>query len=448
MSWLHGVATRLRLMLSSLGAISLDLKLGIRMLAKYPGLAFVGVLGISVAVVIGALAFTAAALFDSSALPLDEGERVVAIQNFDLRRDTREFAPHVHDLAIFRETLRAVEDIAGYRVVGRNLITADAGPGAVSVAEVNASVFRLARVSPMRGRYRTDDDEREAAPPVAVIAYDTWQQRLGGRADVIGTTVQIGALRHTVVGVMPSGFAFPVNNQLWVPLRLDRSPYEHGDGPTINVVARLAPGASHADVHAQLATLGQRLGVEYPNAHEHIRPRALPYHRVLVDLHPQVFHLARVVVALLLVVIATNVAVRVYARTARRASELAVRTALGPQRRSVVMQLFSEALVLSGAAAVVGMAITHFIFERINTLVEQYAGDQFPNWMRLDLTTGVVVRISALAIVSAVIIGVLPALKATRYRLFENLKHLSGNSSMRLGRTWTALLVAQVAVSV
>src|SRR5687767_1825598 len=142
MSWLHRVATRLRLMLSSLGAISLDLKLGIRMLAKYPGLTFVGVVGISVAVVIGALAFTAAALLDSSALPLGEGDRVVAIQNFDLRRETRESPPHVHDLAIFRATLRAVENIAAFRITGRNLITTDAGPGAVSVAEVNASVFR------------------------------------------------------------------------------------------------------------------------------------------------------------------------------------------------------------------------------------------------------------------------------------------------------------------
>ncbi len=438
-----------------LGGLSLDFKLGLRMLAKHPGLTVIGVLGMSVAVIIGALAFTAVRAITGGALPFDEGDRVVAIWNADTRGNRDGSRTHLHDLAVWRETLRAVEDLGAYRTSHRNLVATDGRAEAVRVAEMTASGFRLARTVPIRGRTLSADDEREGAPAVVVIGYDLWQRRFGGSDDVVGLTVQLGAARHTVIGVMPKGFAFPINDQIWTPLRLNPSVYERGQAPAVNVFGRLARGASLDDAQRQLTTIGQRLAAAYPRSHEHIRPGVRPYARVLGDTPrfsgsqiSSLLHLGQVVVSLLLVVIATNVAILVYARTASRAGEMAVRTALGASRRRIVTQLFAEALVLSAVASAVGILVAHFAFRRVEAMVRQSVGDQIPYWMRLEITPTVVAYVAGLTVLAAVIIGVVPGLKATGHRVAESLKDLTGGSSVQLGRTWTALLIAQVAVSV
>lgn len=433
-----------------LGGLSLDFKLGLRMLAKYPGLTLVGVLGMSVAVTIGALAFTAVAAVTGTALPLDEGDRIVAIDNIDLKKHDEGRETHLHDLAVWREGLRTVDDLGAYRTVDRNLITADAPPASVRVAEMTASGFRLGRVAPILGRYLNTDDEQAGAPEVVVIGYSVWRNRFGGRGDVVGSRVTLGTVSHTVVGVMPEGFAFPVNNQMWAPLRLNPSAYERGNAPPIHVFGRLAPGASLDDASRQLTMIGQRLTAAYPTSHENIRPRMLLYARSFLDSPGTAWllHLGQVAISLLLVVIGTNVAVLVYARTASRDAEMAVRTALGASRRRIVTQLFAEALVLSAVASVVGLVVAHFVFQRLEAMVRQSADDQIPFWMRLEITPSVMVYVAGLAVLAAVIIGVIPGLKATRHRVSANLQQHFGGASMRLGRTWTALLVTQVAVSV
>jgi len=438
-----------------LSGFSLDLKVGLRMLAKYPGLTLVGVLGMSVAVAVGTLAFTAAEALTGGTLPFDPEHRVVLISNVDTSGRVDGRRTHLHDLETWREGLHAVEAFGTYRTVPRNFIVPDVPPGEMLVAEMSASAFRLVGVAAARGRTVSEEDEQDGAPHVVVIGYDLWQERLGGREDILGSTVQLGATRHTVIGVMPKGFAFPMNHQLWAPLRLRPSLYARGESPAIEVFGRLASGVSLDEARQQITTIGQRLAAEDPKSHEYIRPGVFLFTRAFIDRMRinstqagSLVHLAQVIVVMLLAVIATNVAVLVYARTASRAGEIAMRTAIGASRRRIVTQLFAEALVLASVGSVVGVAVAYFSFAYVQAIVKQAAGDFFiPYWVKLQLTPGVAAYVVVLSIFAAIVIGVIPGLKATRYRVSENLKDLSG-SSLRLGRTWTALLVAQVAVSV
>ena len=148
--------------------------------------------------------------------------------------------------------------------------------------------------------------------------------------------------------------------------------------------------------------------------------------------------------------IGTNVAILVYARTATRTGEIAVRTALGASRGRIVMQLFGEALVLSAMAAAVGIAVAQLALVQLNALVDQIGGEQIPFWMHFGISPGVILYVAGLTVLAAVIVGLFPALKATRRRVTANLQQLSagGGSGMRLGRTWTVLIVAQVAIAV
>ena len=430
----------------------LDLKLGFRMLVKYPGLTLVGGLGMAVAVAISAGSFGVVYSFLDPHLPLDEGERVVTVQNWDAARNNPN-RQSLHDVVTWSEELTLIEDVSAFRRIGRNLVTADGRAEPVRIALITASGFRVARVLPLMGRTLLEEDEEAGAPPVVVIGYDLWRSHFGSDPDVVGQSVHLGRTVHTVVGVMPEGFAFPINDRIWIPLLDDPSDYERGGGPAIYTFGRLAPGVTFAEARAELSTIGRRMAAAFPDTHEHLRPEVMPYTYPFFDIdNPETvwsLHLIQFLVSLLIVIVCVNVAILVYARTALRGAEIAVRTALGASRRRVVTQLFVEALVFSAGAAIVGFVIAGVSLKQANVLMLQIAGGQIPFWLHFGVSAGTVAYVAGLTLLAGVIVGVLPAVKATGPRVQSSLQHLAaGGSRMQLGGTWTVLIVAQVAVAV
>lgn len=316
---------------------------------------------------------------------------------------------------------------------------------------MTASGFRAAGVSPILGRAVTDDDERPGAARVVVIGYEEWQRHFDGDRDVIGRTLRLGATAHTVVGVMPQGFRFPVNHGLWVPLQLLATGYEAGEGPELTVFGRLADGATVEQAQAELTGIGARLAGDA--RYEHLRAQVVPYVEAFVGVNSSMRGVLvtsiQVALSLLLIVVAVNVAVLVYARTAARMGEIAVRSALGASRRRVVGQLFTEALALSGIAALLGLTTAAFGFEWLRTIVDREDPVGLPYWVDLSVSPSLVAYAAALALLAAVTTGVLPALKATGRTVRTHLQTLStGGGGLRLGRTWTVLIVAQVTIAV
>lgn len=355
----------------------------------------------------------------------------------------------MNDLAPWRESLTSIEELGAYRTIDRNVITRDGRSEPMRIAEMDASGFRLSGISPLMGRYFSADDARAGAPPVVVVGYDVWQNRFEGRADVLGQTVWLGAAAHTIIGVMPKGFAFPINNRIWTPLQLTPAMFEPGRAPPLEVFGRLVANATLRDAQRQLSTIGQRFAAADSATHGHVRARVVPYTQSFMEGAPWLLHGLQVLIGALLVVIGTNVAVLVYARTASRAGEIAVRLALGASRGRIIAQLFAEALVLSALAAAVGLVVAHVALQHINAVLAAMGGEQLPFWMHFGITPGVVVYAAGLAVVGGAIVGVVPALKATRARVHANLQELgTAGSAVRLGRSWTVLIVAQVAVAV
>lgn len=443
--------------LAWLGGLSLDLRLGVRMAAKYPGLSLASVLGMAVAIAIGALVFGWAAAMLDPALPLAGGGRIVAVQT-DRADVPGDFDQHVlHDFVVWRTALTTVRELGAFQLGDRNLIVGRGGEDrvtdVVAVAEMSAAGFRVARVPPLLGRPLVDDDERMGGPPVLVMGEREWRRYFGGDPNVIGRTVRLGEVVHTVVGVMPEAFRFPRNHGFWVPLRLDASAYEIGAGPPIQVFGRLADGVTFEQAQAQVAAIAHRLAAEYPGTHEYRRPTVVPFARTAEPTAsgPEMVWLLYMIqlgASLLLVVIAANVAALVYARTAARTAEIAVRTALGASRARVITQLFVEALVLSAAAAAVGLSLAAFALGWMEQLLMQM-GQGLPFWFHLGLSPGLIAYVAGLALLGGTVVGVVPALKATGRRAYGNLQQFAARGSgMRLGPTWTALIIGQVAITV
>lgn len=428
----------------------LDLKLGARMLAKSPGLALVGGFGMAVGV---ALAAGAYALFNSyffPEIPLPGGDRIVAVGKFDaLRRAENEQL--LHDFTVWRRELKQVQDLGAFRTVTRNL-AAESGAGEpIRLAEMTASGFRVARIGPLLGRTLLDDDERFGTPPVIVIGYDVWQSRFAGDPAVIGREIRIGRTAHTIVGVMPKGFAFPVSHQYWIPFRIDpRTPIRPGTGPNLDVFGRLAPDATRESAQAELAMIASRLAAEGPKELAHLDSRIVDYTDVFINAEAEnestVYAFLRFLIAFLLVVVAMNVAVLVYARTVTRSDEIAVRTALGATRGRIVAQLFAEAFVLSGLAALAGLGMVAIGLNMLDQFMRA-AGDA-PFWIDSGLSLGTVLYALLLAVLGAVIVGIVPAMRATGSQLRMAMGSLGSGARAKLGATWTTLIVAQVGITV
>ena len=430
----------------------LDVKLAIRMLVRFPGLTLVSVLGMSVAITIAAGGFSIFGMLLNPTLPLHEGDRIVSLQNWDVANTNAE-QRSLHDFVTWRDSLTAVEDVGAFRQVGRNLIIPGVQPEVVAVVEISASGFRVTRVAPLLGRYLLDDDEREGAPPVVVIGHEVWKTRFMSDPAIIGRPLQLGSTTHTIVGVMPEGFVFPIQHHYWVPFIAQPERHERLSGPAIYIFGRLAPNATIETAQAEIATVGQQTSARFPATHQQLRPQVLPYTYSFSDMddpeNALAIRIMQYLVSLLLVIVCINVAILVYARTATRHAEIAVRSALGAGRKRIVAQLFIEALALSVLSAVLALGMVEVGLQQVHAALLEIE-DDLPFWMDLHLSTDAVVYTFFLAVIAAAIVGVVPALKATGPHVEHRLKDVSagGGAGMRLGRMWTGLIVAQVAIAV
>ena len=430
----------------------IDVKLGLRLLARYPGLTIVGGAAMAFAIAVGAGAFEAVKQLVDPTLPLPAGERIVALRQWDAESGSVQ-SRAVHDFAEWREELNSVEHLGAYRSLERNLIVAGAGSEPVYVAEISASAFRVAGVAPLLGRSLAEADEESGAPAVVVIGHDVWRTRFGGDPSAVGRAVRVGRTEATVVGVMPAGFAFPVAHEVWAPLQLNPLHYERGAGPQIAMFGRLADGATLEQAQAELTTIGARLAASRPVTHAHLRPEVMPFADavVMLDLPPQfrpLFYAANVFFVMLLVLICANVALLMFARAATRESEIVVRTALGASRWRIITQLFTEALVLGCVAALAGIAAAHLALETwLAISMIEHAG-RLPFWFHDRLEPATVLYAVGLTVLGAAIAGIVPALKMTGRGVEAHLRQLAGGGGLRFGSIWTAVIVTQVAVTV
>ena len=423
-----------------------DYKLGVRMLLKYPGLTIAGGLALAIAIGIGAGWYDLTGKLLWPRIPLPDGDRIVTIETHNALTNEPELRI-TRDFLEWRSNVRSIEGLGAYRTELRNLIVGSTSPVLIRTAALTATAFRTARVTPLMGRGLLDADEKPGAPGVVVLGYDVWQRWFEGRGDVVGATVKLGSTPVTVVGVMPERFRYPVSYDAWTPLQL-RAQYGALEGDPITVIGRLKPGITLEQANAELRVLGERAAAALPATHGHLRSLVTRLGRESDD-PPEIAGLAmRYLPSLLVLFLAcTTVGTLFYARTAIREGEMAMRSALGASRARIIGQLFVEALVLASVAAAAGLiAADRTLRWGIVSVAEGKGG--VPFWMVPGLEITTILYAGGLAVVGAVMLSLLPALRVTRTRLQPHLMNLgAGGSTLRFGRVWTTAMIAQVALT-
>lgn len=428
----------------------LDFKLGVRMLARYPGLTVVGTAAIAVAIALGTVYFEAVSKWKNPRLPTRDAERMISIRTWDANA-LRDEQRSLHDFAIWRGQLKTVDHLGAAVTFVRNLTTEDGHVEPVRGAEISANAFGTLGTAPIKGRTLTEQDERPAEPPVVVIGEALWKTRFDSDPNVVGRVVKLGTVAMTIVGVMPESFGFPVSHRIWMPLRVDAATLAPRTGPEVSIFGRLAPHASIGDAKNELAVVGARMSSSFPT-HKYLRP--------LVTIYEEPFgagaewrwfngllEIVNGVLLLLLGVVSVNVATLVFARTATRGWEITVRTALGASRARIISQLFIEALMLTGLAAIVGLFVAKVVLRFGLQMMAGY--DAIPYWIDDSLSVTTVLYTTLLMFFGAAIVGILPALRVTRINVQDALRsESSARSGLRFGGLWTTVIVVQVAITV
>ena len=302
----------------------------------------------------------------------------------------------------------------------------------------------------MLGRDFLPDDDRPSVTKAVILGDALWRREFGADPRVLGQVVRVNGRAGVIVGVMPPGFAFPINEQLWIPLNTEFPPRPRNDPniQTVNLIGRLKPGVSVAQANAEMMTLARTLAAEFTENKQFslgwVRPIAQFFNG------PQLVGLLYTMLAFclgVLLIACGNVMNMQFARATLRARELAIRSSLGATRTRLVRQMLTESLLLATLGAVAGIALSAWSIDWLESTVHGMT-NPIPSWIHFRLDPAVLGLIVAATGLSALVSGLLPALVASRANAVDVLKESGrGHTGRTVGLVTKGLVVSQVVVT-
>jgi putative ABC transport system permease protein len=377
--------------------------------------------------------------------PIVAPGRLVHLERTFARREAADPAVPLHDFFAWRQAQTSLEALAAFYTTPFNIASPGQPAERVSGAFVTANTFPVAGVAPLVGRGFTPDDERVGAPRVALISYALWRDRFGREPDLARIALRVDGEVVPVVGVMPERFRFPYSEDVWLPLAVDPAAAREAP-PWLQVIGRLKPGRSRADVQAEFATIAARLARAYPDTHDGVGVVVRPFvDKFLGEVAVQLFYAFFAASVVVLLVACTNVTNLLLAVASRRAREMAVRAALGASRGRVARQVLGEVLLLAGLGGVLGWGLAHLGVRLFNDALVHSTP---PFWMDIRVDTTATLFVVALVVVLALVAGLVPALRASGARAPELLKdEARGGTGWHVGRLSRTLVMVEVALS-
>jgi putative ABC transport system permease protein len=423
-----------------------DLRYALRSLFKSPGFAAVALVTLTLGIGANAAIFSVVNAVLLSPLPYETPDKLVWVWGYVPQRGATQASISPPDFLDYRSQNQVFETIAAFTGIpsGVNLTGGDE-PERVEALGVSADFFEVLGVAPQLGRGFLADEEKTGRNQVVILSQGLWQRRFGANPDVVGQTLTINGGSATVIGVMPRGFEFPAQAELWFPLAFDAPNMSVRSAHFLRAIARLKQNVSIEQAQTDLDSITGRLAEQFPDSNTDYGARLVPLReRVVGNWQPALLTLL-VAVGFVLAVACANIANLLLARAATRHKEIAVRMALGAGRGRIVRQLLTESLLLSVLGG--GLAIL-FAMWGVDLLVAS-SPDIIPRAGSVKVDGHVLGFTLAVSLLTGLIFGLVPALGASKPDLGESLKEGGKGSSAGAGRNRVrnALVVAEIALS-
>jgi predicted permease len=440
--------------------LPIDLRDALRGFARHPGFAAAAIVSLAVGIGANTAIFSVARGLLLKPLPYPDPERLVILWNrspgLGISQDWFSTAQYVD--------IRAAASLDQAAIVyGANeTIAGDGEPERIATLRVSSNLFPMLGAKPLLGRLLLPEDDVQTPAASAVLGYGTWVRRYGRDPAVIGRHLELNGRSFQIVGVLPESFSLPhevvptlgvaADADLVIPLPLAPSAAQARNREDFNVIGRLKPGRSVADLEADMTALTARLRRDFPDFYPPnggLTFGVVPLREQVVGGARSSVKLLTAAVACVLLIACANVANLLLSRGVARQREIAVRAALGANRRRIVRQLLTESLLLAFAGGAAGLLLADWGLQ----LIHQLGAGSVPRLHDIRIDGLVLIYVAAVSLISVLLFGLAPAVRAARVDLQTHLKDGHGAAAGlapwgRRQRTRKALVIAELTLSV
>ena len=418
--------------------MSSDLRYALRSLAKSPAFTLVAVVIVAIGIGAATAMFSTVNALALRPIDLPESRRLAVIYETNLSRGVSQFSVSLPNYLDWKDRARSWSSLAA--VSGQTLnLTGEAEAEMVRAPRVTANFLRTLGVRPEFGRDFLETEDRPGTGKVAILSGSFWQRRFGGDPGMVQRNLTLNGESYEIVGITPANAAVPIDFDVLLPLAVNPSEENRMDH-YLDVFGRLADGVTLEQADAEMRTIAAQIFAELPDEDRGWSTRIISLENEIVgDSLRQGLYVLLAAVAVLLVIACANLSNLVLVRSTARTHELAVRTALGASRARLVRQLVTETLLVTGAGGGIGLLIAWWSIDALRML-------PLPRAAEISADPRVLVAACAATILSGLLAGIGPALRASHQQPQDALRSRSARSGHR-SRLRDGMVIAQVALS-
>jgi putative ABC transport system permease protein len=436
-----------------------EFRLAFRSLVKTPGFTLVAVITVALAIAANTAVFSLVNALLIRPLPFKAPQNLVLLFEKFSGQGLDQIPVSAPEYLDWEKQTRSYERIAAFNFADFNLTSGDM-PERIQGATVTPSLFPLLGVSPIKGRVFNDSEFGEGNDGVVVISERLWRRRFNSDPQLVGTQVSINGRSVTVVGIMPANFEFPLplfgvqggtfaeRADMWKPIAFTKSELESRGSRSYGIIGRLKPGITIAQAQAEANTIVANWHPLFPDNYEpstKFGATIYPLHDLVIGgMRPALMILLGAVAVVLLIACA-NLTTMLLARAGAREREFAIRLALGAGRMQLVRQMLSESVLLAIIGGTAGVVLAIWGLDLLRSIGAQTV----PRIAEVNLDLRVLLVTLGTAVVTGIVIGLIPALASGKPELTEALKEggRGATSGLRRNRLRNALVIAEVALA-
>jgi putative ABC transport system permease protein len=425
-----------------------DLRYGMRMLAKSPGFALIAILTLALGIGANTAVFSIVNAVLLRPLPYRQPQQLVKVWGQYSKQGIPQNWISEPEWWDMRAELRSFDAMAAFSTGGgANLTRAGSEPLRVTTSQASADLFPLLGVATKQGRVFTADDDQPGHDHVALIDNGFWKTQMASDSNIVGKSIQLNGETYAIVGVLPEGFNFGGDTNLWTPLALDRAKPNDRGNHYLEVVARLKPGVTLPQASAELQAFVDRMTTRFPDNYRtssgfgmFLRPLQT---EIAGDVRPGLLVVFGSV-GFVLLIACINLANLLLARGSSRSREMAVRAALGAGRLRLVRQLVTESIVMAVIGGGIGMMLAVWATE----LLRRMAGTALPSSANVSIDARVLLFAAGVSIATGIFFSLIPALQMSSPVIYESLKDAARGTSAGAGhKLRSGLVVAEISLA-